>query len=268
LTGKWPAIVIGLVMLAAACTAGQAATRSDTAGRTELVVFAAASLKDAMDRAMATYEARSPSVNVIASIDSSSALRTQIEQGAPADLFLSADLTNPERLTAAGVASPPVVRIATNELVIAVPPDNPGRLVDAFGIAADGVTVVAAGDGVPITVYATKLLNELASIPNAPPGFIARYESNVISREDNVRAVAAKLELGEADAGIIYRTDALGSTGLRIVPLPAGVGVSASYGGVVIDGARHAAEARAFLEWLVGPEGQGILEGFGFEAAP
>jgi molybdate transport system substrate-binding protein len=127
---------------------------------------------------------------------------------------------------------------------------------------------VAAGPNVPITSYAGQLLERLAALPSAPPDFAAGYERNVVSREDNVRAVVAKLELAEGDAGIVYRTDAAGSPTLRTIPLPDGVAVAAAYGGIVIDASAHADDAADFLAWLAGGEGQAILADDGFDPIP
>jgi molybdate transport system substrate-binding protein len=246
-----------------ACSAGSAGDPNGT----ELLVFAAASLKAPLERVASAYEAGHPGIEIGLAFDSSAALRTQIEQGAPADLFLSADLVNPERLVDAGLGGGPVTAFTGNAVVIAAPLDNLG--IEAwFDLARDGVAIVAAAPDVPITAYAAQLVDGLATTPDAPPGFAAGYERNIVSREDNVRAVVAKLELGEGDAGIVYRTDAIASAKLRTIPLPDGIGVAVSYGGVTLTRSAHAAEAEAFLAWLGGPDGQALLAEFGFVPAP
>jgi molybdate transport system substrate-binding protein len=151
--------------------------------------------------------------------------------------------------------------------VLAVPAENPAAIDGPFDIAQPGTKIVAAGREVPVTGYAAELLEELATLPGAPADFVARYDANVVSREDNVRAVAAKLELGEADAGIVYRTDAIASS-LTVVPLPPEIAVRATYGGVVVRRSRDASAAQAFLDWLAGPDGRAILADFGFGPPP
>ena len=230
----------------------------------ELTVFAAASLGRALDPVATAYEAANPGTTLTVSTDSSSALATQIEQGAPADVFLSADAANPQRLVDGGFAVGGTVAFAGNELAIITPTDNPGGLVDPFGLASDGVRVVAAGDEVPITRYAAQLVENLAAAPGAPAGFAAAYAANVVSREDNVGAVRAKVELGEGDAAIVYRTDAAGSGEVAVIDVPDEVNVPATYAGVVVAASERADAARAFLDWLAGPDGQAILAGFGF----
>jgi molybdate transport system substrate-binding protein len=243
--------------------ASGACTSTPTRGG-ELIVFAAASLKEPLEQATATYETGHPGIRLRLAFDSSAALRTQIEQGAPVDLFLSADLANPEKLVAAGVGRAPVTAFAGNSLAIVVPTDNPAAIESPFDLAGDGVAIVAAGLEVPITTYAGQLVGQLAVLDGAPRNFADRYAANVVSREDNVRAVVAKLELSEADAGIVYRTDAVASDKLREIPLPAGAHVDATYGGTVIDRSGRARDAEVYLAWLAGSEGQAILAGFGF----
>ena len=247
-------LVVGLLT---ACAAQPGAT-------TQLTVFAAASLKGALEDATAAYETSHPGVTIALSTDSSAALSTQIEQGAPADLFLSADATNPQDLVAAGFALGSPIVFAGNELTIIVPSDNPAGIASPADLANPGVKVIAAGDEVPITRYATQLIANLAAEPGYPTGFTAGYAGNVVSREDNVRAVVAKIELGEGDAGIVYVTDAAASTKVETIDLPAAANVPASYAGVVVKASPRQDAAREFLDWLAGTEGQGILGRFGF----
>ena len=96
--------------------------------------------------------------------------------------------------------------------------------------------IIAAGDEVPITKYATQVVDNLAREPGYPADFAAAYAANVVSREDNVKAVVAKIELGEGDAAIVYVTDAKASTKVATVDIPAGANVPATYAGVVVEG--------------------------------
>jgi molybdate transport system substrate-binding protein len=122
---------------------------------------------------------------------------------------------------------------------------------------------------VPITRYAEQLVANLGSLPGYPADFAAAYAANIVSREDNVANVVGKLALGEGDAGIVYATDAAARISeLRSIPVPPEANVSATYAGAVVAGAAHAAEARAFLDWLRGEEGQASLTGLGFAPAP
>ena len=167
------------------------------------------------------------------STDSSAALETQIEQGAPADLFLSADTTNPQKLVDAGLADGAPVTFAGNELTVIVPAGNPARIASPADLARTGVRIIAAGDEVPITKYAGQLVENLAKEAGYPADFAAAYAANVASKEDNVKAVVAKIELDEGDAGIVYVTDAKASAKVATIDVPPSANVRATYDALV-----------------------------------
>jgi molybdate transport system substrate-binding protein len=229
-------------------------------------VFAAASLTDTLAKLAERYEEGEPDVHITTSFDSSSALRAQIEQGAPADLFLAADLVNAQALADAGLGTAPVP-FARNRLTLIVPASNPAGLTSAFDLARPGMRVIAAGEAVPVSAYASELVERIGRSPGAPVGFAEGYRANVVSREDNVRAVLTRIELGEGDAAIVYATDAASTDEVIVVPLPAGVEVAATYAGAVISGSRGEAAAARFLDWLSGPDAQAVFREHGFEAA-
>jgi molybdate transport system substrate-binding protein len=266
--------VAAMVLLGslAGCTGFTGGTGTGTGAATtasvELTIYAAASLRDALEQAAAAFHAANPAVSLTIATDSSTALAIQIEQGAPADVFLSADTTNPARLAAAGLTDGGPVPFAANELAIAVAPGNPAGIASPFDLARSGVRVIAAADEVPIAAYAAVLVANLAAEPGAPAGFAAGYAANVRSRELNVRAVVAKIQLGEGDAGIVYATDVV-SDGVGSIPIvPATANVRATYAGVVIGASGHPALAHDFLAWLAGPPGVAVLGTAGFLPPP
>ena len=259
------AIVVGiLASVLAACSSAGASPSSSAASRVELTIYAAASLRGALETARVAYEATRPGTTLTISTDSSAALATQIEQGAPADVFLSADTTNPMKLVEKGLADGDPVTFARNTLTIIVPTANEAGISTPADLARSGVKVIAAGDEVPITTYATQLVANLTREGGYPRDFAAAYETNVVSKEDNVKAVIAKIELGEGDAAIVYMTDATASDKVTIIDVPDAADVPALYDGVVVKASSHTADAKAFLEWFAGPEGQGILADLGF----
>jgi molybdate transport system substrate-binding protein len=229
-----------------------------------LLILGAASMRGALDKIKAAWEGSHARSTLTISTDSSAALETQIEQGAPADVFLSADPTNPGKLVDKGLADGAPVSIAGNVLTIVVPTANPAAIRTPFDLAKPGVKIIAAGDDVPVTKYADQVVANLAKEPGAPPEFAVAYAANVVSKEDNVKAVIAKVELGEGDAAIVYMTDARASTKATTIPIPDAANVPATYAGVVLKESAHPAAAHAFLEWLAGPDGQAILKAFGF----
>jgi molybdate transport system substrate-binding protein len=253
-----------LVAALAAVVTGCAGSARDRGDAVDLEVYAAASLRQAMEAVETAYEAANPAVTVTVSTDSSSALATKIEQGAPADVFLSADTANPQRLVDGGLASGEVTPFAGNALAIIVPADNPAAIRTPADLAREGIKIVAAGDNVPITAYATRLVANLAGESGYPPHFAAGYAANVVSEEDNVSGIVTKVELGEGDAGIVYVTDAAGSEAVSTVPIPASANVPVAYGGVVVGTSPDQEAAAAFLRWLAGAEGQAVFAKLGF----
>jgi molybdate transport system substrate-binding protein len=249
-------------VLLAGCAAAPGTEAS--ARGVQLTVFAAASLRDVLTEAAGAYRAKAPQVTISLAFDASSALRTQIEQGAPADLFLSADTDDPQRLAEAGLTTSRPIPFASNSLVIVVPADQEGAISGPFDLARPGLRVVAAGRQAPISRYAERLLAKLAGGPDAPAGFAQAVEANIVSREDNVRAVLAKIELGEGDAAIVYATDALSSDRVRTIAIPEWAEVAVSYSAVVMAGSPQRAAADELLSWLRARDGQAVLARFGF----
>jgi molybdate transport system substrate-binding protein len=272
-------LVSALVFVLAACSSSEASPAASTApstaptaassaapssGPAALTIYGAASLKGVLDKVKTAYEAANPGSTLTISTDSSATLETQIEQGAPADVFLSADTTNPKKLVDKGLAAGAAVTFAGNKLTLIVPTANPAGIKTPADLAKTGVKVIAAGDAVPITKYATQLVTNLAKVADYPADFAAKYSANIASKEDNVKAIVAKIELGEGDAGIVYVTDAKASAKVTTMDVPDTANVPATYAGVVVKASKDAAAAQAFLTWFAGPDGQAILSTFGF----
>ena len=274
------ALVSVLLVVLAACSNGGASPTASTAlsaapsmatsaaapsaTPAALTIYGAASLKGVLEKVKTAYETANRGTTLTISTDSSATLETQIEQGAPADVFLSADTTNPKKLVDKGLAAGAAVTFAGNKLTVIVPTTNPAGIKTPADLAKAGVKDIAAGDAVPITKYATQLVASLAKEAGYPADFAAKYTANIASKEDNVKAIVAKIELGEGDAGIVYVTDAKASTKVTTVDVPATANVPATYAGVVVKASRNAAAAQAFLTWFAGPDGQAILSTFGF----
>lgn len=251
--------LLAIAVLASGCAGGGGPPVED-----ELTVFAAASLAGALDRIRPAFERANPGTRLVLSTGSSATLRAQIEQGAPADVFLSADTANPGVLRDAGLVDGDVVGFATNRVVLIVPAGGAAAVRNPADLARDGIRVIAAGEDVPISRYAVLVVDRLAQSPGYPPGFAASYERNVASREENVAAVRAKVELGEGDAGFVYATDAAAGDAVVVIDLPPGARVVAPYAAAVLrDGADKSA-ARRFIDWLTGTDGRAILAELGF----
>jgi molybdate transport system substrate-binding protein len=250
-------------LLVASCSASAPSATPRAIG---LTIYAAASLKPALTKLEPAWEAAHPDASLTISTDSSAALETKIEQGAPVDVFLSADTSNPQKLVDKGLADGGIVAFAGNLLALIVPAANPASISTYADLATEGVRIIAAADSVPITKYATQLVANLALQRNCPADFAARYAANIVTREDSVAGVVAKVGLGEGDAGIVYVTDAKSSADVSSIDLPQAANVKATYGGVVLKQSKAVPAARAFLNWIARGEGQAILASFGFRA--
>jgi len=263
-----------VALVGAACSSGSGASHSVAASGgpsttpVELTVYAASSLTGAFTALATGYANAYPGSKITLAFGASSTMRTQIEQGAPADVFASADTANPQKLADEGQAAGSPRVFAANRLTIIVPASGLSAVTTPADLARSGVKVVAAGDSVPISTYATQLVAKLAGQPGYPADFAARVAANVVSREDNVKAVVAKIELGEGDAAIVYSTDARTSTRVRTVDVPPAADVAVSYAAVVVKASQHAAEAQAFLDWLTGADARAIMATFGFLPPP
>ncbi len=240
-----------------------AASATSSTATSELTIYAAASLMASFKDLAAAYT-RATGLAITLSFDSSAMLEAQIEQGAPADILASADTASPAKLVAAGLASGSPRDFAGNVLAIIVPASGSTAVAEPADLALAGVKIIAAGDFVPITRYATQLIANLAKQPGYPADFAAAVTANIVSKEENVQAVVSKIELGEGDAGIVYATDARASAKVRTIDVPAAANVPATYAAVAVKASKNLAGAQAFLTWLTGADAQAILARHGF----
>jgi molybdate transport system substrate-binding protein len=229
----------------------------------ELVVFAAASLDGAFSELLVHFKAAYPEGTIAMHFAGTQELRTQIEHGARADVLASADTRHMAALVDARAMSAPVL-FARNEPVIVVAKDSKAAVAGLADLATVPRLVVG-GPEVPIGRYTEQIL---ARADAATPGQKAAIEARIVSRELNVRQVLTKVSLGEADAGIVYRTDAVAAGDeVTVVDIPAASNVVAEYPIAVATGARDPALAAAFVAFVTSPAGQDILRKHGFASA-
>ncbi len=225
---------------------------------TFILVFAAASLTDALREIGASWE-RSAGVGVTFNFGASSLLARQIREGAPADLFLSADEAQTDGLEKAGLVEPGTRRsILSNTLAVVVPEDSPLKIASERDLAGPriGTLALAEPTSVPVGVYSKGFL-ESAGIWNV-------VASKIVPTE-NARATLAAVESGNVDAGIVYRTDALVSKKVKIAfEVPPEAGPAISYPFAVVKGAPRVAAARRFLEHLRSPGARAVFARYGF----
>ncbi len=227
-----------------------------------LSISAAASLTEAFGAIGDAFEASHPGTKVEFNFAGSQILRTQIEQGAPVDVFAAADFAQMEPLEKARLVRAPRV-FAHNELVV-VASAKSGKVKGLADLARPGIRIVAAGETVPVGRYTAQLLSKMNATGLWGDDFQSRFTANVVSRETNVRAVLAKVLLGEADAGVVYRTDVAASDGVAIIEIPARSNVIATYPIAVVARTESADLAEAFVSLVLGEEGQKALRSRGF----
>jgi molybdate transport system substrate-binding protein len=224
-----------------------AVTHAGAARNGQLTVYAASSLSDAFPKIDARAKYQFAGSNMLAA---------QITQGAPADVFASANTKLPDQLFTTGLCSRPVV-FTRNALVVVVPKSNPKKIHSVGDLGMPGVKLVVAEPGVPVGDYTLRALTKLH--------LSGRVLKNVVSRESDVREVLAKVALGEADAGFVYSTDAQSvASKVKVVGLPPRAQPVVKYGICVVSRSRNKAGARAFVSELLAPAGQARLRAYGF----
>lgn len=235
----------------------------------ELLVFAAASLTDAFTELADTFEEQNPGVTVVRNFASSLQLATQIIEGAQADVYASANETQMARTVEEGRIEPPTVTFATNRLTVIVPADNPANIASVAGLAQEGVQLVLAVPGVPARDYANQIFESMAADPTFGTDYLDAVYNNLVSEEDTVRGVVAKVALGEADAGVSYVSDVTPDVAddVLAIPIPEEYNVIATYPIGLITDAPNAERGRAFVDFVLSEEGQAILEKWGFGSA-
>jgi molybdate transport system substrate-binding protein len=249
---------------AATTTATSTPTSTPITGN--VTVFAASSLTESFKAIGQAFTKANPGVTVEFNNAASSALATQIEQGAPADVFASADTAQMQRLVDGGHIEGTPAAFARNLPVMVIPAANPANIASPQDIAKPGIKLVLAGEDVPIGNYARQIIDKLDATYGG--GFKDAALDNLVSNEANVRAVLAKVELGEADVGIVYTTDArVSGDKVRTVAIPDASNVIATYPIAVVKETDVKDAAAAFVAFVRSATGQQILEAAGFDSA-
>lgn len=227
-----------------------------------LTVYAAASLTDAFKDLGKTLEAGHPVLSVRFNFAGSQQLALQIEQGAPADVFASADQRWMSYAMEKGLVAGDPTIFARNRLVAIVPRANPARIGRLQDLARRGIKLVVAAEAVPAGRYSRETLENLAGAPGFPPEYHRRVLANVVSQEENVKAVVAKVQLGEADAGLVYRSDVTSAVArfVRVLEIPDPYNVIATYPIAVLKAGRNPKAAEELVALVSSAAGQRVLQ--------
>lgn len=266
--------VLAAFLCAAGCTSTPGASTptptpatTTTAPAAELTVYAAASLKDAFTECGRLFEANHTSTKVVLNFDGSQVLRTQLQQGAYADVFASANTKQMNLSKGDGrIENDTVTIFVHNRIAILVPAANPAKITGFKDLANPGVKLVVGTPEVPIGDYARQLLNRSVNDSAYGPDFRTKVLENVVSEETNVNQLATKIVLGEADAGIAYASDvpAAQLDKVTVIELPAAYQIVADYPIAVVKETKERAMAQAFIDFIHSPAGQQTLARFGF----
>src|SRR5437764_1699959 len=251
-----------LCMLLVACSSSSAA--SGTPAPVTLNVFAAASLTEAFNEIASTYHQMHPHLTIKPVYNGSQILEQQIASGAPADIFASADTTNMQKASQAGLVGASQIFVK-NRLVVIIPLSNPGKITSLKDLARKGVKIDLAAATVPAGKYSRQALMNLSKSPQYGANYGSTVLANVVSQEDNVKAVVQKVQLGEADAGFVYVTDAYSASGkVTVIDIPDPYNVIAQYPIAVTKSSPYFSDAQAFVAFVLSAAGQAIMKKYQF----
>ena len=258
------------IMLLFVVSCGSAPATTAPASTTKPVtlnVFAAASLTESFGVIATQFQALHPNVKVVYNFNGSQILVQQIANGANADVFASADLANMSKATSATLVGTPH-SFVRNKLTVIIPASNPGHIITLKDLARKGTKIVFAAPAVPAGAYSLQILDKMAKSPDYGPTYESSVKANVVSQEDNVKAVVQKVQLGEADAGIVYRTDVTASVidKVKLIDIPDTFNIIAEYPIAVTKNTTHPSEAQAFVDYILSPAGQAVLTKYRFIA--
>jgi molybdate transport system substrate-binding protein len=241
-----------------------AATATSAPAVKTLTVFAAASLTQAFGDMGKAFEAANPGVTVTFNFAGSQVLQTQIQQGAPADIFASASGTNMDALVTAGIVDKAAPQIfATNKLIVILPPANPANVQTLQDLTKSGLKIVLEDPSVPAGKYSRQILDNMSKDPTYGTDFSTKVLANVVSNETDVKQVVSKVQLGEADAGIVYISDGIAAPTLKTIDIPDAVNVIAKYPIAPLLKSANPDLAAKFVTYVLSVDGQATLKKWG-----
>ena len=262
-------LLVAACMLLASCGSSSTSSSSSTTPTSTptpapvtLNVFGAASLTAAFGEIKTKFEAANPNVTVTYNFGGSNTLATQITNGAPADVFASADTNNMQKVNTL-VNTPQT--FARNNVVVIIPANNPGNIKTLHDLANKGVKIAVAGPSVPVGNYTLEVLSKMGQSSEYGPAYESAVKANFVTQETSVSGVIQKVELGEVDAGYVYVSDAF-TAGSKVstITIPDQYNIVADYPIATVKDSTHPTQAEAFVQYVLSPDGQAILEQYHF----
>lgn len=261
LTAIVAVVIIVVVIVAAVSLSGPS-----SAGKTKVTVFAAASLTAVFTEMAGDYEKNHTNVDMNFDFDGSATLKTQLLNGANADIFASADYKNLNAVSAVHLMDNSTVQtFAKNRLVVILPASNPAGITSLTDLTRSGTKIVIGDTTVPIGNYTRTFLKSINNSSSDYTDFQSKFMGNVVSQESVVTNIVTKVSLGEADAGVVYSTDAR-TAGSKVVqiPIPDAFNVIAVYPMGMLVSTAHPTEATGFIDYVMSVDGQSVMAKYGF----
>lgn len=234
--------------------------------RKSLTIFAASSLTDAFEEIADSFAAEFPEAEIVFSFANSATLATQLAEGAPADIFASANEKQMHVAIESGRIQEPAQIFARNHLVIAIPADNPAGVESLIDLSQPGLVLILVAPETPIRDYTDTMLEKLAAEADYGDSFRESVLANVVSEEANVRQAVSKIVLGEADATIVYQSDVTPDVAEQVIaiPIPDEYNVVASYPIAITTDSANPDLAQSFMDYVLSDDGQAILTRWNF----
>lgn len=260
-------LVTFCTLFLAACGDTTSAIPPPTPSTTTLNVFAAASLKESFNTIATKYHQGHANTTIKLNFNGSQLLEQQIANGAPADVFASADQVNMQKASDAGLVSRAQIFVK-NKLTIIIPVSNPGKITGLKDLANKGVKIDVGVNAVPAGKYALQVLDKMGKSSTFGPAYESAVKANFVSQETDVKSIVNKVQLGEVDAGFVYVTDvtAAVSSKVKMITIPDDFNVIAQYPIAVTKNSVHASDAQAFVQYILSADGQDVLEQYHFIA--
>jgi molybdate transport system substrate-binding protein len=254
-------------MLLAACgstSSSSSGSATPTPAPVKITVFAAASLTEAFGEMKTQYDAAHPNVTITFNFAGSNTLAQQIVNGAPADVFASADTQNMQKVVTPGLVNTPQT-FARNKVVVIVPANNPANINTLHDLAKSGVKIAVADVSVPVGNYTLEVLNKMGQSSAYGPAYESAVKANFVTHETSVKSVLQKVQLGEVDAGYVYVSDAF-SAGDKVksITIPDEFNVVADYPIATVKASSNQSAADSFIQYVLSSDGQAILAKYHF----
>jgi molybdate transport system substrate-binding protein len=264
-----PGALVLLIVILAGCggttSSSSTSTPTATTAPVSLKIYAASSLTDAFGAIKTAYQAAHPNVSITYNFDGSQTLEQQLANGAPADIFASADTSHMQLAEAAKLVTKSQI-FAKNNLVVIIPASNPGHITTLKDLDKSGIKLVVGVPAVPVGKYGLQVLDNLGKSAQYGAAYEKSVKANIVSQEEDDKSVVTQVQLGDADAGIVYRTDVTSAEAkeVTVIPIPTQYNVIAQYPIAVLSGSTQQQADQAFINYLLSTAGQSILENYQF----